>query len=73
MKCCRCNISGYTGEGLWSLYSDDPYEQIYKSAIAVFRSFESDVVKKQTIHLGIPDAVSNRLSYTGVRSVSFSK
>ncbi|HPS58334.1 MAG TPA: PEP-utilizing enzyme [Spirochaetota bacterium] len=33
---------------------DDPMEQLCKSVIAVFRSFESDVVQKQTIHLGIP-------------------
>lgn len=34
---------------------DDPMEQLCKSVIAVFRSFESDVVQKQTIHLGIPE------------------
>ncbi|HOK01412.1 MAG TPA: PEP-utilizing enzyme [Spirochaetota bacterium] len=42
-------------KGCGAFIPDDPYEQIYKSAIAVFRSFESDVVKKQTIHLGIPE------------------
>jgi phosphohistidine swiveling domain-containing protein len=34
---------------------DDPREQLYNSAVAVFRSFENDVVQKQTIHLGIPE------------------
>ncbi|MCL1834388.1 MAG: PEP-utilizing enzyme, partial [Leptospirales bacterium] len=34
---------------------DDPYEQLYNSVEAVFRSFESDVVLKQAIHLGIPE------------------
>ncbi len=41
--------------GCGSLIPDDPYEQVYNSAIAVFRSFENDVVKRQTIHLGIPE------------------
>ncbi len=33
----------------------DPQEQLYNSVEAVFRSFESDVVQKQTVHLGIPE------------------
>ena len=34
---------------------DDPHEQLYNSVEAVFRSFESEVVQKQTVHLGIPE------------------
>ncbi len=34
---------------------DDPHEQLYNSVEAVFRSFESDVVQKQIVHLGIPE------------------
>lgn len=41
--------------GCGALIPDDPYEQVCNSAIAVFRSFENDVVKRQTIHLGIPE------------------
>jgi len=41
--------------GCGALIPDDPYEQVCNSAIAVFRSFDNEVVKRQTIHLGIPE------------------
>jgi len=34
---------------------DDPYEQLYRSVIAVFESFNKDVVQRQIKHTGIPD------------------
>ncbi|HPJ35071.1 MAG TPA: PEP-utilizing enzyme [Spirochaetota bacterium] len=44
-----------TERGCGALIPDDPYEQVYNSAIAVFRSFENEVVRRQTVHLGIPE------------------
>ncbi len=32
----------------------DPFEQLYNSTIAVFRSFENDVVRKQMKNMGVP-------------------
>lgn len=39
----------------WSAVPDDPYEQIFNSVIAVFRSFDNNVVQQQARAFRIPE------------------
>ncbi len=44
-------INGHESGGI----PDDPYDQLFESVIAVFESFNKEVVQKQVKHTGIPD------------------